>query len=94
MSNLNVTGFDIVIFREFLEKLVKQYENTAPTVAQYCDDLYIRVGDRAPVNLEEIIVVTRLLVEPERFESPNIAANQLYKLQNRLGQDTTGHAGY
>lgn len=70
------------------------YEKTAPTVSDYLDGLYQRL-ERKPddVRLSEILMAQRLL-ENGLYMAPALAANTVYKLMNRLGMDTTGHAGY
>lgn len=84
---------DMDEINSFLEEAVAKYEKTAPTVSSYLDDLYIRIADGKPVLLREIILVSGLQ-ENGAWESPNYAANRVYKIQSELGQDTTGHVGF
>jgi hypothetical protein len=84
---------------DFLSQAVGHYEKTAPTVAAYLDDLYIRCNERTEdVRLCEITAVRALYAadgdRPGTWESPCYAANRIYKLMHRLGMDTTGQAGF
>ena len=72
----------------------EHYELTAPTVAQWANDLYERINEQPDtVRLSEMLAVGRF-VESGVWEQPNYAANRVYHLQQRLGQETTGHAGF
>jgi hypothetical protein len=85
---------DIESIRKFLVLVVSQYEKSAPTVASWANDLYVRLEDNlSSVRVIEILYAQSLL-EDDNWEIPQYAANQIYKLMNDLGQDTTGHAGY
>ena len=80
--------------RDFLARVVMQYEKSAPTVSRWADDLYIRVGeDIRSIQLVELLQAQALL-ENGQWEQPNYAANRIYKLMDSLGQDVTGHAGF
>jgi hypothetical protein len=72
----------------------EQYRKTAPTVCEWVDGLYVRMQD-APerVSYFELLHLYRLRVEGQ-WEPANYAANRIYKVMDRLGQDTTGHAGF
>jgi len=84
--------FDAV--RAFLTAAADRYEKTAPTVAAWCNDLYIRLDEAADrVSVSELLMVSRF-VEDGVWMQPNYAANAVYHLQSRLGQDTTGQAGF
>lgn len=86
--------FDFDVFEKFVQYGMERYEKTAPTVAAYLDDLYIRVAHKPKdVQFVELTRVQRLLVDGE-WVPANYAANAIYKLQNELGQDVTGHAGF
>ena len=75
-----------------LERVVADFEKTAPTVSRWADDLYVRVNERpGDVRLNELVLAS-ILATGEI--GPNLAANYVYKLMHRLGQDTTGHAGF
>lgn len=78
-----------------LVALVNHFEKTAPTVAEWANALYIKIGDNPDeVRLSELVQVEALYGDGRNIEAPNLAANRVYKLMNRLGQDTTGHAGF
>jgi hypothetical protein len=80
-----------------LEKIVHYYDRVspAPTVSNWANDLYIRVSeDIDSIRMVEIMMADRLYSERDGMMNPSEAANQVFKLMNRLGQDTTGHCGY
>ena len=77
----------------FLTDACQHYEQTAPTVADHCNDLYIRIQDGSPVTVREIMAVCALC-DRDGWAHPNYAANAVYKLRDSLGMDTTGHAGF
>ena len=83
------------IYQEIQKALVAicgHYEKTAPTVADWADDLYIRMNEEPDsVRLTELNVAVDLAALDLQ---PNYAANRVYKLMSRLGMDTTGHAGF
>ena len=85
--------FDLL--RDSLTRVCEHYERSAPTVATWANDLYIRMGERPDdVRLSELTTVSALYSPAEGWMHPNYAANTVYKLMARLRQDTTGHAGY
>ena len=71
------------------------YEKSAPIVSRWLDQLYVRI-DETPENvvLTELMFVVRLENSEGIRLDPNSATNQLYHLQDRLSQDTTGNIGY
>lgn len=76
-----------------LELACAHYEKSAPTVAEHCNDLFIRINERADaVTIAEMVGVEGLW--RDGYEQPNHAANHIYHLRHRLGMDTTGQAGY
>ena len=78
-----------------LTAVAEHYEKSAPTVADWANDLYVRIGDSPDtVTLTELRMVTRMADTDGGWTHPNVAANLVYKLMNRLGRDTTGHAGF
>lgn len=80
--------------RKALENVCEHYEKTAPTVSDWADDLYRRLGDQktAPsVRLAELEMAVAL---SPLDDHPNMAANRVYKMMERLGMDTTGQAGF
>ena len=85
---------DMDSIRKFIEKIVFEYEKTAPAVSQWADLLYIRLNeDIYSVKIIEVITA-HMLLENDTWEHPNYAANRVYKLMDMLGQDTTGLVGF
>jgi hypothetical protein len=85
---------DIAAIRAFLAQVVTQYEQTAPTVSRWADELYIRLGeDLSCVRVVELVTAAALFEEGQ-WEHPNFAASRIYHLMESLGQDVTGHAGF
>jgi hypothetical protein len=81
-------------FMRFLEEAAGHYDKTAPTVEQFVDNLYRRMGEKPEtVTLFEIMTVEELRQDGV-WEQPNYAANRIYHLMERLGRPTTGHAGF
>ena len=88
---------DFDLMQSALEKIVHYYGNVAPapTVSDWANNLYIRVSeDIDSIRMSEIMMVERLWTERDGFTNPSNAANLVYKLMHRLGQDTTGHLGF
>lgn len=85
---------DIVAIRLFLVEVVQHYEDSAPTVARWADDLYIRLGDNPGAVLLAELLTAQQLKEEEQWALSNYAANIVYKQMYALGQDTTGHFGF
>lgn len=82
--------FDSVEFSRFLELACGHYEKSAPTVADWIDCLYRRIGsDPSQVCLSEILFAQRLQENGE-WMLPNYAANGLIHLFQRIGRETTG----
>ncbi len=73
------------------EAVCKQYETSAPTVAEWADGLYRR--GKGDVTIRELFFLESLF-DGSQWTQANYAANQLYKLLSALGKDTTGHAGF
>jgi len=77
-----------------LTGIAEHYGKSAPTVTSWAEDLYLRIKkDTTKVVLAELLFLNRF-VEEGIWWHPNDAANQVYHLMHRLGQDTTGHAGF
>ncbi len=86
--------FDFDKFLTFLEDACNHYAKSAPTVSDYCDDLYRRVNNGGDnVRLSEM-TTAMILKENGEWEHPNFASNRIYKLMDRLGMNTTGHTGF
>lgn len=85
---------DIKAIRKFIEEAAPIYDKTAPTVAEWLDDLYIRLGDDPrTVTVYEVMQCQMLRLE-HGWEHPNYAANRHYKVMNILGKSTVGLAGF
>ena len=85
---------DFNAIESFLTEATGHYETSAPTVSTWLDNLYLRVNeDRDNVRLSELQLLMRLK-ENGVYAQPNYAANIVFHLQTKLGQDTTGHAGF
>jgi hypothetical protein len=83
-----------IAIREYLEHAGTAYLDKAPTVENWLNDLYIRIGEEPhKVSLFEINQAMFLYSDGE-WEHPNYAANRVYKVMHMLGQDVTGHAGF
>lgn len=87
--------FDRDATRAALETIVTAYERSAPQVAGWADDLYVRLGDAdwEQTQLCEIMTVMRLTADGALL-SPHLAANTVYKLLRALGRDVAGMASY
>src|SRR5436305_1657660 len=73
---------------------VGRYGRSGPTVLAYLDGLYARRReDPDHVALSELVALARLKEEGQ-WEHPNYAADRVYHLMDRLGMDTSGHAGF
>lgn len=89
-----MNGLNWEAFHRFLSDACEQYQKTAPTVAEYCDSLYVRLAEKpSEVPVVELLRINRLR-EDGVWMHPNYAANTIYKLMSEIGQDTTGHAGF
>ena len=78
---------DFPMIRKHLGKVVRHYEQDAPDVSGWADDLYIRMGeDWRGVTLGEIILAQNLFMD-EVWMGPAWASNQVYKWQLDQGQE-------
>lgn len=79
-----------------LEKIVNHFEKSAPTVSNWANDLFIKVSeDFDAIRLVEIRTAERIISDcMGSLNGSSYAANMVYKLKNRLGQDTTGDFGF
>jgi hypothetical protein len=46
------------------------------------------------VSFLEVLALATVMTMDGSPMSPQFAANYVYKIMNKLGQDTTGHAGF
>lgn len=88
-----MTFFDYDKFDRFVCEASDYYEKSAPTVEAYLDDLYRRVNSGKPVQLREILTISKLWEEGIWLQ-PNYAANLIYHLMYSIGLDTSGQAGF
>ena len=74
-------------FQDFIESAVVHYKQSAPAVAAYLDDLYIRVEEEPDkVSLYELRQAAALWVDDiNDWDNPHLAQNRIYKLCNKLG---------
>jgi len=80
--------------RTLLGDASTQYQQSAPTVSRWADDLYIRLDTNGDlITLSEVAFAVHLH-EDGYWLDPNLAANLHYKLLNRLGRSTTGLLGF
>lgn len=80
--------FNRRVFDESLAVVSRRFETTAPTVEAYVD--WLASASDLQVTLADVATVAVLL----QCQGGTDAANVVYHLQERLGRDTTGHAGY
>lgn len=86
--------FNFHQFESFVSDACDQYERSAPTVADYLDQLYRRISNKnPPVQLQEITGIEKLR-DDGAWLQPNYAANMIYHLMTEVGLDTTGQAGF
>lgn len=94
MKASHMLNIDLVL--QGLTEICDRYEKTAPTVHEWANGLYIRINeDSDNVRLTEINLAVDLASTSDgTHEPPTVAANRVYKLMSRLGQNTEGHAGF
>tara|TARA_R110002110_G_scaffold13929_3_gene66118 strand:- start:2886 stop:3134 length:249 start_codon:yes stop_codon:yes gene_type:complete len=81
--------FDRDKFEETLSELANHYEDSAPTVSNFCNEIF---GMRdSLVTLQDLVLLQQF--SEEKFE-PNLAANMIYHHQESLGRSTVGHIGF
>lgn len=80
-------AFSIANFREYLELAGNQYSKSSPALADWIDDVYIRLGENlASVSALELAAFSQLWQYGE-WEQPNYAQNRIYKVRVQLGMD-------
>jgi hypothetical protein len=84
--------FDLDAVPDLLTEGCGHYEQTAPAVCDYLNDLYMRCDNTADsVVLSELIFLRKLAGGPgEGWMHPGHAQNALFHLLDRLGRSTTG----
>lgn len=85
--------YDHEMCEKYLVEICNQYQESAPTVSQYADDLYSRLTSGGVIQLRELTTLQHLW-ENGQWEAPSFAANRIYKLEHSLGRDVTGQAGF
>jgi hypothetical protein len=90
------TFLDIEAARAFIAEAIEHYIKTAP--AWFIDwldtDLYVRLGESwATITLDEMMTLQGLYVDGDWKPEP-FAVNNVYKLFDRIGRDTSGIIGY
>ena len=91
-TTAQVMDFDAL--NEYLTAVVEQYQQSAPQVSQWADGLYMRV-----FNAPETVVLTELIAALNlhadgAWAQANYVQIRIYKLLDRLGQDTTGWSNF
>lgn len=82
-------------FKKFLEEAVKHYAQSAPRLSTWLDEMYIRLGeeDWKTITLVEIQQIQYLHVD-DCWLAAEWAQNNIYRMLNRQGKDTTKIAGF
>ena len=79
--------FSVIAFRHFLELAAIEYAKSAPALADWIDDIYIRLGeDLLSVTVAELMAFGKLWSE-DGWMHPNYAQNTIYKMRDRLGME-------
>lgn len=82
--------FDCIEFSRFLEAAAEVYDRSAPTVEQWIDDLYRRIGSNPEtVALTEVLFAQRLR-DDGQWMDPHYATNGLLHMLDRIGRSTAG----
>jgi hypothetical protein len=81
--------------RRLAEGACLHYEKSAPTVSRWADRLFVMVDEEPEhVSFLEVLALFKVMDADGSPMSPQFAANYVYKIMDKLGQDTTGHAGF
>lgn len=82
-------------FKQFLAEAVRHYEQSAPRLSSWLDEMYIRLGEPEwkTITLEEIQQIQYLYVD-DCWLAAEWAQNNIYRMLNRMGKDTTKIAGF
>lgn len=86
---------DTEAFKRFLAEAVKHYEKSAPRLSEWLDGMYIRLGEPEwkTITLEEIQQIQYLYADNCWLNAEN-AENNIYRMFNRMGKDTTKIVGF
>lgn len=98
ISNTTFQSFlDLAGARKFIETAMNHYQeqkNTPGWFTDWLDDLYIRLSeDWAKITLDEMVSLANLHRDND-WMPQSLAVNQIYKMFDRLGRDTSGIIGY
>jgi hypothetical protein len=69
---------------KFLKRAAGHYEISAPTVANYCNDLHLRICRAQSVQLVELSIIQNLAQHDGAWVEPTFAASQIRKLIHHL----------
>lgn len=88
---------DLAGARKFIERAMSHYQeqkNAPGWFTDWLDDLYIRLSeDWAKITLDEMVSLANLYRD-NVWMPQSLAVNQIYKLFDRMGRDTSGIMGY
>jgi hypothetical protein len=87
--------FSVEKFKQFLAEAVHHYEQSAPRLSEWLEEMYIRLGEDEwkTITLEEIQQIQYLHAD-DCWLGAEWAQNNIYRLLNRMGKDTTKIAGF
>lgn len=87
--------FSIEKFKKFLEQAVRHYEQSAPRLSAWLEEMYIRLGEEEwkTITLEEIQQIQYLFAD-NQWLAAEWAQNNIYRMLNRQGKNTTKIAGF
>lgn len=87
--------FSVEKCKTFLAEAVQHYAESAPRLSTWLEEMYIRLGEEGwkTITLEEIQQIQYLYVD-DCWLAAEWAQNNIYRLLNRQGKDTTKIAGF
>lgn len=87
--------FSVEAFKRFLTEAVRNYAQSAPRLAEWLEDMYIRLGEPEwkTITLEEIQQIQYLHAD-DQWLAAEWAQNNIYRMLNRTGKDTMKIAGF
>lgn len=82
----------------FIADAVREYQQTAPQLATYLEDVYERLTDYKAIDIRELVTIGQLFYngsnESERgWEQPNYAMNRIHHMILDLGINADGRLG-
>lgn len=85
-----MTLFDFDKSIDFLTRAVAFYQDSAPVVSDYLNDLYVRLQDDfESISLLEVRTL-EMLNDADELANPHYATNLVYKMLQRLNRDVVG----